>query len=98
MASRRQPVTEHPAIAAATEAGEPSAAFKFSYVSDTYGKGGQHTNGPDYGLLRCEHLPTQTAVEIHTHPARGQHRARTLALTLCQMAVAEIMPTPRSTK
>lgn len=71
---------------------EPSAEYKFSYVSDTHGKGGQHTNGPDYGILRCEHEPSRTAVEVHTHTARGQHRARTLALTLCQMAVAEIIP------
>lgn len=64
--------------------------YSISYVSDTYGKGGQHTNGPDYGLLRCEHLPTKTAVEIHSYQAHGQHKARELALTLCRMAVWEM--------
>lgn len=64
--------------------------FKITYTSDTYGKGGQHTNGPDYGVVRIEHEATRTAVEVHTHEARSPHRARELALALCQMAVAEI--------
>jgi protein subunit release factor A len=64
--------------------------YKITYVSDTYGRGGQHTNGPDYGLFRCEHAGTRTAVEVHSHEARSQHKARELALMLCAMAVEEL--------
>lgn len=66
--------------------------FAITYTSDHHGQGGQHTNGPDYGVVRCEHLPTQCAVEVHSYHARSQHRAREIAITLCQMAVAEMRP------
>lgn len=65
--------------------------YKITFTSDQAGRCGQHTNGPDYGIVRCEHVPSRTAVEIHTHQARTPHRARNLALTLCQMAVGEMI-------
>jgi hypothetical protein len=68
-----------------------SAEYVFSYVSHTFGKGGQHTNGPDYGLMTCAHPETGTAVTIDTRESRGPHRARELALSLCQMAVSELL-------
>ncbi len=64
--------------------------YTITYTSDHLGKGGQHTNGPDYGVYRCEHQATRTAVEVHSYQARGAHRARELALTLCAMAVDEM--------
>ena len=64
--------------------------FKLTFTSEKYGRGGQHTNGPDYGIMRCEHEPTRTVVEIQTQVARSPHRARELALTLCKMAVEEM--------
>lgn len=69
---------------------EMAEAYKLTYVSDTYGKGGQHTNGPDYGVMRCTHELTQTAVEVHTYHARGAHKAREMALMLCRMAVGDL--------
>ena len=64
--------------------------YTLTYVSDSYGKGGQHINGPDYGVFRCEHEMTKTAVEIHSYQARGPHKARELAIMLCKMAVEEM--------
>ena len=64
--------------------------YTVSYVSDTHGRGGQHTNGPDYGVYRCEHEATKTAVEVHSYQARGAHKARELAIMLCAMAVEEM--------
>lgn len=67
-----------------------SEDFNTTYVSDTYGRGGQHTNGPDHGIVRVEHTPTRTAVEVHTREARSRYNARELAMTLCRMAVSDI--------
>ena len=53
-------------------------------------KGGQHTNGPDYGVIRCEHGLTGVVVEIQTRSRFGPHKARELCLTLIELAVAEI--------
>ena len=64
--------------------------YKFTYTSDRLSVGGQHTNGPDFGVWRCEHLLTRTAVEMHTSWARRSHKVRELALVLCEMAVQEI--------
>lgn len=51
-------------------------------------KGGQHTNGPDYGVLRCEHGLTGNAVELQTTPRLRQHQAREIAVTLLELAAA----------
>ena len=64
--------------------------YVLTYTSDTFGKGGQHTNGPDYGIYRCEHVPTKTAVEVHTHNTRSPHRAREFVVELCAMVVSEL--------
>ena len=66
--------------------------FTLTYVSDLPSLGGQHHNGPSYGIYRCEHAVTQTAVEVHSYPAHGPHKARELALTLCAMAVPTRTP------
>ena len=65
--------------------------YTITYISDHVGKGGQHTNGPEFGVYRCEHPATRTAVEIHSYQARSPHRARELAVTLCAMAVEEMI-------
>lgn len=59
---------------------------KFTFISSH--KGGQHTNGPDYGILRCEHGLTGNAVEIQTHSRLRQAEARELAMALLEMAVS----------
>lgn len=64
--------------------------YKFTFTSDQRVAGGQHTNGPDFGVWRCEHLPTKTAVEVHTSWTHRPHRARELTRMLCEMAVQEI--------
>ena len=53
-------------------------------------RGGQHTNGPDYGVMRCEHGLTGVVVEIQTRSRMNQHKARDLCLVLIELAVAEI--------
>lgn len=56
----------------------------FTFISSH--KGGQHTNGPDYGVVRCEHGLTGNAVEIQTHSRMRQHQARDLAISLLELA------------
>ena len=68
----------------------PGDGFIVTYISDHVGKGGQHTNGPEFGVYRCEHPATRTAVEIHSYQVRSAHKARELAVTLCEMAVEEM--------
>ena len=62
---------------------------KYSYVS-RQDVGGQHTNGPDYGLLKCTHILTGTSVEIDTYLTRGQHKARELGLICLSLILEEL--------
>lgn len=59
----------------------------FTFI--TSHKGGQHTNGPDYGVVRGEHGLTGNAVEIQTRPGMYQHLVRDLIVTLLEMAEGE---------
>lgn len=65
-------------------------AYTITFTSDQRGLGGQHTNGPGYGLFRCEHDETRTAVEINTVQTRTPGVARKIAIKLCEMAVWEL--------
>jgi len=47
-------------------------------------KGGQHTNGPDYGVVRATDVDGN-AVEVQTRPRRHAHEARELAITLLEL-------------
>lgn len=64
--------------------------YKFTFTSDQLTRGGQHTNGPDFGVWRCEHMLTRTAVEAHTSWTKHSHEVRELTRMLCEMAVKEI--------
>lgn len=63
---------------------------KFSYESHTRSLGGQHTNGPDYGIFKCEHLPSKTVIEVDTYLTRGQGRARSLCLDVLSLILDEL--------
>lgn len=62
--------------------------IKYGFISSN--KGGQHTNGPDYGVVTAEHELTGVRIEIQTRNRFGQHAARTLAAALIDIAVCEI--------
>ncbi|WP_433935216.1 hypothetical protein [Brevundimonas diminuta] len=64
--------------------------IRFGFISMWHGKGGQHTNGPDYGVVTAEHELAGVKVEIQTCTRVPQHKARLLAGTLVQMAVEEM--------
>lgn len=53
-------------------------------------KGGQHTNGPDYGTVTAEHEAAGVRVEIQTSRRLDPHKARALAGTLVEMSIVEI--------
>lgn len=61
----------------------------------TYGfitshKGGQHTNGPDYGIVTAEHELAGVRVSVQTAPRFGPHKARMLCQDLIELAVQEM--------
>jgi len=62
--------------------------IKFGFISSRLG--GQHTNGPDYGIVTAEHEAAGVKVEIQTCPRVQPHKARLLAETLVQMAIEEM--------
>nr|MCB7500353.1 hypothetical protein [Enterobacter roggenkampii] len=62
--------------------------IKYGFISTH--KGGQHTNGPDYGTVTAEHEVAGVRVEIQTSRRLDPHKARALAGTLVEMAIAEI--------
>lgn len=62
--------------------------IKFGFISSH--KGGQHTNGPDYGVVTAEHEVAGVRVEIQTCHRTQPHKARMLAGTLVEMAIAEM--------
>jgi len=51
--------------------------IEFGFIS-SHAKGGQHTNGPDYGKLTARSLEG-VYVEIQTHQGMPPHLARKLA-------------------
>lgn len=60
----------------------------FGFISSR--KGGQHTNGPDYGVVTAEHGLAGVKVEIQTSRQLAPHKARELASTLVEMAIEEM--------
>jgi len=61
---------------------------EFTFISSH--KGGQHTNGPDYGVVQCEHGLTGVVVQIQTRSGFGPHKARDLCMDLIELVVSEI--------
>ena len=61
----------------------------FGFVS-SQNKGGQHTNGPDYGIVtgQCDLLGLR--VEVQTFQRLNQHKARELIISLMELAAPEI--------
>ena len=61
----------------------------FGFVS-SHAKGGQHTNGPDYGIVtgQCDLLGLR--VEVQTFQRLNQHKARDLIISLMELAAPEI--------
>lgn len=62
--------------------------IRFGFISSH--RGGQHTNGPDYGVVTAEHELAGVKVEIQTSRRLDPHKARALAGTLVEMAIVEI--------
>ena len=58
------------------------APYAFEFISSH--KGGQHTNGPDYGVVRVTDMDGN-AVEVRTRPRRVGHQARELAISLLDL-------------
>lgn len=54
-------------------------------------KGGQHTNGPDYGTVVADHEAAGVKIEIQTSRRFGPHKSRELAEALIGLALAEIV-------
>ena len=52
--------------------------LELSFIS-SHVKGGQHTNGPDYGKVTVR-SPEGVYLEIQTHPTLPSHLARQLAI------------------
>ena len=53
-------------------------------------RGGQHTNGPDYGAVTAKHELAGVRVEIQTSQRLNPYKARELAATLVEMAIVEM--------
>lgn len=62
----------------------------YGFISMWHGKGGQHTNGPDYGVVTAEHGPAGMKIEVQTGPRFGPHKARMLCQDLIELAVQEM--------
>ena len=65
----------------------------FGFISSH--RGGQHTNGPDYGIVTGAHDLTGVRVEVQTRSGFGPHKARSLITALIDLAVQEIEPAAR---
>lgn len=61
------------------------ADLKFEWL--TADRGGQHTNGPEYGTVRLTHLPTETVVEVKDQ--RTQHLNRQAALRMMEFHLSD---------
>lgn len=64
------------------------ALIKYGFISSH--KGGQHTNGPDYGVVTAEHELAGVKVEVQTCSRLGPHKARMLCQDLVELAVQEM--------
>jgi hypothetical protein len=61
---------------------DPAGPYAVEFI--TSHKGGQHTNGPDYGVIRVTDTDGN-AVEIQTRPTRRPAEARETAITLLEL-------------
>lgn len=61
-----------------------------AYGFVTSHKGGQHTNGPDYGTVTAEHELAGVKVSVQTTPRFAPHKARMLCRDLIELAVQEM--------
>ena len=66
-----------------------SDQIKFGFITSR-GKGGQHTNGPDYGKVTAENEAFGIRIEIQTCSSFGQHKARDLAASLLELAAGDM--------
>jgi protein subunit release factor A len=57
----------------------------------SHSKGGQHTNGPDHGVVTIEHAAAGIKVSIQTGPHLRPSKARDLATLLVDMAISELV-------
>jgi hypothetical protein len=64
-------------------------AITFTWET-SHRKGGQHTNGPDYGVVTAEHAIAGVKVSIQTSRHFRQLQARELSAMLVEMAVKEL--------
>lgn len=63
--------------------------IKFGFITSK--AGGQHTNGPDYGIVTAEHELAGVKFQVQTAPRFGPHKARALCRSLVNLAVQEII-------
>lgn len=61
---------------------------KYGFISSH--QGGQHTNGPDYGVMTAEHELAGVKIEIQTSRQIPPHKARTLAAALIDLAIEDM--------
>jgi len=66
-----------------------SALIVFGFRS-SHAKGGQHTNGPDYGIVTGDCEISGVKVEIQTRPGFGPLKARDLIEMLIDLANQEM--------
>lgn len=66
-----------------------ASPYVFGFIS-SHAKGGQHTNGPDYGKVTIRHDLAGIYMEVQTHSRLGPHKARDLGVTLVEMALPEV--------
>lgn len=55
----------------------------------SHAKGGQHTNGPDYGVVTGECELSGVRIELQTRPGFGPHKAREMITGLIALANQE---------
>lgn len=72
-----------------TEQTPDASPYVFGFIS-SHAKGGQHTNGPDYGKVTIRHDLAGIYMEIQTRSGFGPHKARDLGLTLVDLAIGEM--------
>lgn len=53
-------------------------------------RGGQHTNGPDYGVITAKHELAGVRISIQTSAQFGTHKARALCDAMIDLAVQEM--------
>lgn len=64
-----------------------TSPYVFGFISSH--KGGQHTNGPDYGKVTIRHDLAGIYIEVQTHSRMTPHKARDLGVTLIELAIGE---------